>query len=197
MDQQFWDDMYREKDQLWSGAPNGVLVTEVADLPPGQALDLGCGEGADALWLASRGWLVTAVDISPVALERAKAAAGDAKVSWTLADLSTSPLPAGAFDLVAALYFSVEREPEHRAVRNMLAAVAPGGTLLYAHHELTGHEHERNPDFDPAKYYFPADIAAMLDEDEWTIVTHEKRARVNMPPEAMHVNDIVLTARRR
>ena len=197
MDQQFWDDMYREKDQVWSGAPNGVLVTEAEDLPPGQALDLGCGEGADALWLASRGWLVTAVDISVVALERAKAAAGDAKVSWTHADLSTSALPSGAFDLVAALYFSVKRESEHRAVRNMLAAVAPGGTLLFAHHDLTGfeHKHSPDPDFDPADYYSPGDIAAMLDDD-WTIVTHETRPRVNMPPEAMHVNDIVLKARK-
>jgi SAM-dependent methyltransferase len=197
MEQQFWDDLYREKDQLWSGAPNGVLVTEVEDMPPGQALDLGCGEGGDALWLASRGWLVTAVDISLVALERAKAAAGDAKVSWTHADLSTSALPAGAFDLVAALYFSVKRESEHRAVRNMLAAVAPGGTLLFAHHELTGHEreHSPDPDFDPADYYFPGDIAAMLDDD-WTIVTHETKLRANMPPEAIHVNDVVLKARR-
>ncbi|MFC4852354.1 class I SAM-dependent methyltransferase [Actinophytocola glycyrrhizae] len=197
MDQQFWDDLYHEKDQLWSGAPNGVLVTEVDGLPPGQALDLGCGEGADALWLASRGWLVTAVDISHVALERAKAAAGDAKVSWAHADLSTSPLPAGAFDLVAALYFSVQREPGHRAVRNMLAAVAPGGTLLYAHHDITGHEHEKNPGFDPADFYFPADIAEMLDEDQWTILTHETRPRTDVPPEARHVNDIVLKARRR
>jgi SAM-dependent methyltransferase len=195
MDQQFWDDMYREKDQLWSGAPNGVLVAEVQDLPPGQALDLGSGEGADALWLASHGWLVTAVDISEVALARAKAAAGDAKVSWTHADLSTTALPAASFDLVAALYFSVKRESEHRAVRNMLAAVAPGGTLLFAHHELTGHEHDRNPDFDPADFYSPGDIAAMLDDD-WTIITHETRARANMPPEAMHVNDIVLKAKR-
>ena len=197
MDQKFWDDLYREKDQLWSGAVNGVLMTEVADLPPGQALDLGCGEGADALWLAARGWLVTAIDISDVALDRARAAAGDAKVAWAHADLATSPLPAGAFDLVAALYFSVEREPGDPAIRNMLAAVAPGGTLLYAHHELTGHEHERHPDFDPAKYYFPADISAMLDEDEWTIVTHETRPRVHMPEEAMNVHDIVLKARRR
>ncbi|GAB1513513.1 class I SAM-dependent methyltransferase [Actinophytocola sp. KF-1] len=197
MDQQFWDDLYREKDQLWSGAPNGVLVTEVADLPPGQALDLGCGEGADALWLASRGWLVTAVDISEVALARAAAAAGEAKVSWVHADLATSALPAGAFDLVVALYFSAQRAPGDRAVRNMLAAVAPGGTLLYAHHELTGHEHERNPDFDRHDFYFPDDVAALLDEDEWTIDTHETRPRVHMPPEAMHVNDIVLKARRR
>jgi SAM-dependent methyltransferase len=196
MDQQFWDDLYSEKNQRWSGAPNGVLVTEVADLPPGQALDLGCGEGADALWLASAGWVVTAVDISPVALERAKAVAGDAKVTWTHADLSTSTLPSATFDLVTALYFSVKREPEHRAVRNMLAAVAPGGTLLFGHHDLTGHEHEHHADFDPADYYFPADIAALLDDD-WTIVTHETRERVNVPPEAMHVKDVVLKARKK
>lgn len=68
---QSWDAMYRSRDQVFSGAPNPVLVSEVTGLPPGQALDVGCGEGADALWLARRGWQVTAVDISQVALRRA------------------------------------------------------------------------------------------------------------------------------
>ncbi|MGH2694704.1 MAG: class I SAM-dependent methyltransferase, partial [Actinomycetota bacterium] len=84
MDTQFWDEMYRSRDQVFSGAPNGVLVTEVADLPPGQALDVGCGEGADALWLARRGWQVTAVDISQIALQRAAATGADltGRVAW-------------------------------------------------------------------------------------------------------------------
>jgi SAM-dependent methyltransferase len=193
MDQQFWEDLYRSQDQLWSGAPNGVLVAEVADLPPGQALDLGCGEGGDAVWLAGHGWLVTAVDISRVALERAAAAAGDAKVSWTHADLSTFTPPAGAFDLVSAMY-PVLAKTAQRAVDGMLAAVAPGGTLLVAHHDVTHAPH--NPDFDPGDYYMPGEIAEFLD-DTWTVLVNETRPRVSpAPPGTDHVNDVVLKARK-
>lgn len=118
MDAQFWDEMYRSRDQVFSGAPNGVLVTEVTDLPPGQALDVGCGEGADALWLARRGWQVTAVDISRTALQRAAAAATDitGRVAWTRADLTITPPPAGAFDLVSVQYFPLPHQPDHTAL---------------------------------------------------------------------------------
>jgi SAM-dependent methyltransferase len=74
-DEMRWDEMYRTRDRVFSGNPNGVLVAEAAGLPPGQALDVGCGEGADALWLAGRGWHVTAVDVSETALRRAAVAA--------------------------------------------------------------------------------------------------------------------------
>lgn len=199
MDEQYWDDKYREQHQLWSGAPNGVLVTEAADLAPGQALDLGCGEGADAIWLAERGWLVTAVDISRVALQRAAelgtSVAG--KVTWTHADLTTKAPPAGAFDLVTALYFTIPHQPEHTAFRGLLAAVAPGGTLLFSGHDLSGHDfggHE--PPFDPADYYRTDEVAALLD-DGWTVVTDETRPRVSpAPPGTGHINDVVLRARR-
>ncbi|WP_338037967.1 class I SAM-dependent methyltransferase [Nocardiopsis halophila] len=70
MDAQSWDDRYSSEERLFSGNPNGVLVAEVEGLAPGRALDLGCGEGADAVWLAERGWHVAAVDISQVALDR-------------------------------------------------------------------------------------------------------------------------------
>lgn len=193
MDQQFWDELYRSKDQLWSGAVNGVLVTEVADLPPGQALDLGCGEGGDALWLAERGWLVTAVDISRVALDRAVAAAGDAKVSWTHADLTTFTPPAGAFDLVSALYFTLPRAAPH-ALESILASVAPGGTLLVAFHDLRDvHDH---PHLHPHDFYLPDEIAELLD-DTWTVQVNEIRPRVSQaPPGTDHVNDVVLKARK-
>ncbi|MFL6119705.1 class I SAM-dependent methyltransferase [Actinophytocola sp.] len=193
MDQQFWEDLYRAKDQLWSGAPNGALVAEVAELPPGQALDLGCGEGADALWLAGRGWLVTAVDLSRVALERAAAAAGDAKVSWTHADLTTYTPPAGAFDLVVAMYGAIPHTAE-QAVQRMLAAVAPGGTLLVGGHDLT-HMHEHQSPLDPKDYYTPGEIAELLD-DTWTVLVNETRPRVSAPPGTGHVNDVVLRARK-
>ena len=193
MDEQWWDTKYRTQGQLWSGTPNGVLVAEAADLPPGQALDLGCGEGADALWLAARGWLVTAVDISRVALERAAAAAGDAKVSWTHADLAVSPPPAGAFDLVSALYFPFLRD--QRTVHDVLAAVAPGGTLLIGGHAFTeAHHHEA--DFDPDAFYRWETMGSFLD-DTWTVLVDEVRPRVSpAPPGSNHVNDTVLKARK-
>lgn len=195
MDQQWWDSRYGTQDQLWSGAPNGLLVAEVADLPPGQALDLGCGEGADALWLAARGWLVTAVDISPVALERAAAAAGDAKVSWTHADVTVSAPPAGSFDLVSALYFPILRGQP--AVHDVLAAVAPGGTLLFGGHDLTDLADHHDMDFDPHSFYRWDEIAGLLD-DSWTVLVNEVRPRVSpAPPNSGHINDTVVKARKK
>ncbi len=102
---QFWDDLYGERAQRWSGKVNAPLEQRAADLPPGRALDLGCGEGADALWLAAHGWAVTAVDISATALDRARAEAGrrGLAVDWQRLDLTES-LPGGPYDLVSAQF---------------------------------------------------------------------------------------------
>src|SRR3954470_6989189 len=89
-----WDARYGERDgAMWSGRPNGRLVAEVADLAPGRALDVGCGEGADAIWLAQRGWTVTAIDVSAVAVDRARAAAdaAGATVEWVCGDVLRTP----------------------------------------------------------------------------------------------------------
>ncbi|MFG2045075.1 class I SAM-dependent methyltransferase [Dactylosporangium sp. NPDC048998] len=197
---QFWDDRYRSREQLFSGNPNGVLVAEVAQLRPGRALDLGCGEGADALWLARHGWRVTAVDISHVALQRAAAEDSAGRVVWEHADLATTPPPAGSFDLVSAQYFPLRRRPEHTALRGLLAAVAPGGTLLIVGHDLADladlpprHEH----DLDPADFYEPKDVADLLDE-HWAILINETRPRTTpAPPGTHHRSDTVLRAQRR
>src|SRR5438105_2322439 len=96
-----WDTRYGERDgAMWSGRPNGRLVSEVADLTPGRALDVGCGEGADAIWLARHGWVVTAIDISDVALGRAREAAERARatVEWVCGDVLQTQLPARSFD---------------------------------------------------------------------------------------------------
>ncbi|MER7080566.1 Methyltransferase domain-containing protein [Saccharopolyspora kobensis] len=194
MDQQFWDDRYRSHDQLFSGAPNLVLVAEASDLPPGQALEVGCGEGADAIWLARRGWRVTAIDISRVALERAAATGADLGISWQHGDPMTTPPPAGAFDLVSVQYFPLRRQPEHTALRGLLAAVAPGGTLLFGSHDLA--DVPPDADFDPDDYYRPAEIAALLDDD-WTVLVNETRPRTTPPPAGTHhTHDTVLRARR-
>src|SRR5215471_650837 len=102
-----WDARYSERDGArWSGRPNGRLVAEVATLTPGLALDVGCGEGADAIWLARSGWTVTAIDVSEVAVSRAREAAqrAGAAVEWVRGDALQTPFAAGSFDLVSMQY---------------------------------------------------------------------------------------------
>ncbi|MFE2722142.1 class I SAM-dependent methyltransferase [Kitasatospora sp. NPDC059327] len=194
-----WDGRYAERRQLWSGRPNGALVAEVAGLAPGRVLDVGCGEGADALWLAGAGWDVTALDVSGVALERAAghARATGLTVRWVHAGLAEAVLPRASFDLVSAQYPALPRTPGAAAERALLAAVAPGGVLLLVHH--AGMETRRTHDsgFDPADYVWPSMVAALLDDD-WEIEVDEQRPRV--APDggagAHHTDDLVLRARR-
>jgi SAM-dependent methyltransferase len=196
MDAQFWDEMYGSRDQLFSGAPNGVLVTEVTGLPPGRALDVGCGEGADAIWLAGHGWQVTGTDISGTALRRAALADVTGRVTWTHTDLTATPPPAGAFDLVSVQYFPLPRRPGHTALRGLLAAVAPGGTLLVAGHDLADLPPHRENGLDPSDYYQPADIAGLLGLD-WTVLIDETRPRTAPAPSGTHhTHDTVLRAQR-
>ena len=192
LDPQFWDEFYRSREQLFSGRPNGALVDEAAALAPGRALDLGCGEGADAHWLAERGWQVTAVDLAEVALQRA-AAADHPAITWQRADLLSTPPPAASFALVSAQYFPIPRELGPDPVRGLIEAVAPGGTLL-----VTAHDPADVPDghdFDPHGFVQPAEIAELL-EESWTVLVHERRERSAPTPDTPHVHDLVLRAQR-
>lgn len=193
-----WDARYAGTEQVWSGRPNGALVAEVAGLAPGRVLDVGCGEGADAVWLDRQGWEVTALDVSRVALERAAlhARAAGADVRWVHAGLVEAPLRPGTFDLVSAQYPALRRTPGQRAERSLLAAVAPGGTLLVVHHADVDVEQARAHGFDPADYVAPSDVAALLDDD-WQVEVDEKRPRhVSGGGGAHHMHDLVLRARR-
>lgn len=195
-----WDEFYAATDRIWSGRPNGALVTETADLPPGRALDVGCGEGADALWLASRGWQVTALDVSQVALDRAAAAAREAglEVQWVHAGLLEAQLPVGCFDLVSAQYPVLLRTSDAVAAHALREAVAPGGTLLVVHHDVSGHQHDPETErrFDPADHVLPEQVAAVLGDD-WVVEVDERRERdLTEGAGAHHVLDIVLRARR-
>lgn len=195
-----WDARYADRDRLWSGNPNGALVTEVAGLTPGRVLDVGCGEGADAIWLARNGWDVTALEVSGVALRRAGGHARDAGVTvrWLHAGLAEAQLEPGAFDLVSAMYPALLRTPDGAAEKALLAAVAPGGVLLLVHHAGMETRDAGDGDFDPADYVWPSMVAALIDDD-WDIEVDEQRVRVI--PEggagAHHSEDVVLRARRR
>ena len=204
---------------MWSGRPNRQLVVEASDLPPGTALDAGCGEGGDALWLAERGWQVTAVDFShrrAGARGRTARRAGRSPTgsTWLHADLDAWTPPEGSFDLVTAHYLHSRWADRSALFRRLAAAVAPGGTLLVVGHLLgegdgDGHDHadhgmptaagRHHHAHDPDLMYTAEDVAAVLDPAEWHDVVTETRDR---DPEAAArtgnpAPDTVLVARRR
>jgi len=203
--QEFWDDRYRSAGRLWSGQPNAQLVAQAAGLPPGEALDAGSGEGADAIWLASRGWAVTAVDVSAVALERAAAhaaAQGDeiaGRIRWRREDLlSWDPGPQ-RFDLVSAQFMHLP-SPELESVhRRLAAAVRPGGTLLIvSHHPDDLHANVGRPahhDLFPT----PGQLAAGLDPGDWEILVAAAvgRPATDLDGQPVTITDTVLRASRR
>jgi SAM-dependent methyltransferase len=171
----------------------------------GRALDVGAGEGGDAVWLAEQGWQVTAADISQRALDRVAAEAerrGRTIVSQQADANAVAPFTPGGFDLVSAHYASIPRTPDHRAVRNIIDAVAPGGTLLVVSHDLepmrapvdtTAHSQA----FDPDAYVRVEDFATELaGSPGWTIEVHERRPRPPGAASSHHVDDVVLRARR-
>jgi SAM-dependent methyltransferase len=193
-----WDEKYAAAEQLWSGEPNRALVDAAAPLRVGRALDVGCGEGADAVWLAQQGWDVTALDVSGVALDRAAHHARDAGVSvrWVHAGLMEAPLAAGAFDLVSAQYPVLLRTSRADAERTLLDAVAPDGVLIVVHHADFDPAHAKAQGFDPADYVAPSDVALLLDNN-WQVDVNETRPRkVTTGGGAHHIQDIVLVARR-
>src|SRR6266511_3427096 len=196
-----WDARYGERDRaMWSGRPNGRLVAEVDDLAPGRALDVGCGEGADAIWLARRGWTVTAIDISDVAVGRAREAAelAGAVVEWVCGDALQTPFPAGSFDLVSMQYPALPKAAGEAAVRTLLDTVHPGGLLLAVYHDLDDEhrEHMKSRGVDPADYVGADDLGRLLGDD-FTVEMHTVEPRIEPPPGTPHIADVVLRARRR
>ncbi|MEU7602090.1 class I SAM-dependent methyltransferase [Streptomyces sp. NPDC041003] len=186
-DEQFWDERYSESTRIWSGNPNEALVREVQRLTPGRALDLGCGEGADAVWLARRGWRVTGTDISKVALGRAaehatEAGVGDA-VEWQRHDFTES-FPEGEFDLVSACFLHNYGDfPRARVLRAAAAAVAPGGVLL-----VVGHA--GGPSWDPDRlagigFPTPDEVLAQLElaEGAWEVLLAEEHVQALNGPD--------------
>ena len=194
-----WDERYRSKPEIWSGKPNDALVTEVASLKPGTALDAGAGEGGDAFWLAGQGWTVTAADISSVALGRAAKRAGElgVAITWLHADLAKVPAPQ-TYDLVTAFFLHVPKSDQQALFRHLAEAVAPGGTLLVVGHAFSDMDKLPRPDLKEFGWT-PGDVAAALPEaGSWTIEASESRPRQAVGPdgEEVTINDAILRARR-
>jgi SAM-dependent methyltransferase len=203
-DEQSFEEMYRATDALWSGRPNPQLVAEAAGLRPGTALDVGCGEGADAIWLAERGWQVTAVDFAATALERGAthaAARGDevaGRIRWVRADV-TQEQPGERFDLVSAQFMHLPPEERRELFARLADAVRPGGTLLVVGHDFSDVAAGAHRPPAPERFFTAQEVAASLDADAWEVLVAEARPR----PAAVHeghditVHDAVLRARRR
>lgn len=222
-DQAYWEDRYRGSDQHeqhnagaqhsqgvqhshgtgHDRAPSPHLVTTVCDATPGHALDAGCGEGADAIWLARRGWRVTAVDISATALTRARARAEAVgadiaqRIEWVQADLTNWRPSNARYDLVTTHYLHTTASRE-QLFDGLARAVAPGGTLLIVgHHPDDAHSSAHASG--PAVHFTAEEVASGLDLDRWEVLTAETRTRSFPRPDGheLVLHDTVLRARNR
>lgn len=216
-DRDFWDDHYRSRGGPHERRPNPRLVAVAAELAPTSALDAGCGEGADAIWLASRGWQVTAVDVAGSALERGREHASDVsaaaagRIRWVRADLADWS-PTTQFDLVSSHYVHAPGSTEE-LVRRLGAAVAPGGTLLVVGHDASDHRpdsarhcHDSSDHGTsgghaplPGSHVTPSEMAGGLDPSEWEVIVAETTVRADTDGHGGEVvfRDAVLLARRR
>jgi SAM-dependent methyltransferase len=160
-----WDERYAGDDLVWSAEPNRFLVAEVETLPPGRALDLACGEGRNAVWLAERDWEVTGVDFSNVGLDKARrlAEARGVPARWELADVTEYTPAPQSFDLVIVMYLHLPEAARRVAFRHAAASVAAGGTLLIVGHDITNRSDGFGGPSDTAVLYGPEDVVADLD----------------------------------
>ncbi|MBM7507422.1 SAM-dependent methyltransferase [Nocardioides salarius] len=195
-----WDERYAEKGAIWSGRVNPRLVEQAGDLEPGTALDVGCGEGGDALWLAARGWRVTGIDVSQVALDRAAARAAEEglEVDLRQVDLLDEPVPGGPYDLVSVFFLHVPRPVFDALYAALAATVAPGGSLLVVgHHPDDEHTGVRRPHGEDL-LFGPDRVTALLDDTEWELRTAEAPTRSqDLDGRPVTVTDTVVHAVRR
>ncbi|MGF1617699.1 MAG: class I SAM-dependent methyltransferase [Acidimicrobiia bacterium] len=164
MTRESWNQRYQGKDLVWSATPNATLVGEVSGLNPGRALDLGCGEGRNSIWLAEEGWDVTGVDFSSVAIERARdiAERRGVSVEWEVADLNEYEPPSMWFDLVVDLYIHLIPSERRTLTRKAAGAVAEGGTLVILGHDRSNLDEGYGGPQDLTLLHDPEEIAGEL-----------------------------------
>lgn len=194
-----WEAQYAESKHLWSGRPNAALVDAVNTADPGCALDVGCGEGADVIWLAERGWSAIGIDLSPTAVERARAAAasvGATRAHFAVADVRTwESARSGGYDLVTCSFVHTHGDADRSApLRAAAALVAPGGLLLVVSHAVMppwAAHHDQAPVTPDADF-----LLLRLDES-WSVERATVRPRDAVGPDGQRavLRDSVLLVR--
>ncbi|MFC7493158.1 MULTISPECIES: SAM-dependent methyltransferase [unclassified Nocardioides] len=198
-EQESWDERYGGEGRTWSGRPNAVLVDEASDLSPGRAVDLGCGEGGDAIWLAEQGWQVTAIDFSDAGLRKAAEHAAERgvadRIEFRHADLRTWAPDGEQWDLVTSCFLHLLDHGMVTATERMAEAVAPGGTLLVAgHHPDDSHTGLR---WSLPGVMFTADeLVPAVDADRFEVRAEARPRSETRNDETHEVTDAVLVARR-
>jgi SAM-dependent methyltransferase len=193
-----WNRKYAEpghSEHLWTAEPNRRFAAEAADLSPGAALDLACGEGRNSVWLAGRGWRVTGVDFSEVAIAKARelAALRGVDVELVCADLLDYVPDPGAYDLVLVLYLHVPAAERRLVLERAASALAPGGTFLLIGHHLANIEHGVGGPSDPEVLYTPEDVVAELRGLE---IEKAERVLRDVEGEERAAIDVLVRARR-
>lgn len=172
MDATAWDERYAAAPLVWSAGPNQFVADELGDLPPGRALDLACGEGRNAIWLAARGWDVTGADFSAVAIEKARQLSSE--VDWVVGDALTW---AGRdYDLAVLAYLQLPADERRTAVRNAWSSLVPGGHLLVVAHDSTNLAEGTGGPQDASVLYTAEDV--LSDVEGYDVLRAERVARV-------------------
>jgi SAM-dependent methyltransferase len=164
MSREHWDERYGTEELIWKADPNRFLVEELQALAPGRALDVACGEGRNAVWLASKGWHVTGVDFSRAGLAKAQRLATDrgVEVAWVEADVVEWQPPSASFDVVVVMYLHLPAEQRRKALARAAAALAPGGILLVVGHDVSNLLKGTGGPQDPAVLFGPEEIVEDL-----------------------------------
>jgi len=183
MDAAAWDERYAAAELVWSASPNRFVAAELADLSPGRALDLAAGEGRNALWLAERGWQVTAVDFSRVGLEKARALqrrhprGAQLQVEWVHADVLTYDCGPTRYDLALLAYLQLDAEQRQTAVRRAFASLRVGGTLFLVAHDSTNLTEGTGGPTDPEVLFTAEEVLGDLDGERFEVEQAGRVAR--------------------
>jgi SAM-dependent methyltransferase len=180
VDASAWDERYAATELVWSAGPNQFVESELADVTPGRALDLACGEGRNARWLAERGWQVTAMDFSPVAVEKGRSLRDE--LDWQVGDARTATLP-GGLDLVLVAYLQVPADERALVMRRAFEALRPGGRFLVVAHDSTNIADGTGGPQDPTVLYTAEDVLGDLPAVELQVVRAGRVPRMVPSPD--------------
>ena len=188
MDANDWDRRYAEATLVWSAGPNRFVESELADLSPGRAIDVAAGEGRNSIWLAERGWDVTAVDFSQAGLDKgrelqARRGGTELRIDWVRADAVEDDLGRGLYDLAVVAYLQLPADLRRTAVRRTFGSLKDGGTLFVVAHDSTNLTEGTGGPQEPAVLYTAEDVLADLDGERFEVVRAERVAREVPPPE--------------